>query len=1059
MKDLNQHHLDDEIEEDHAIIMTDVDYRVDMPEFLATIPFGNPLLLYTFAPSHAGHSTETYQYSFKDNKLVFDVAGGAHYRHRLWDYEGDIMTNFMYGLTWERGLYFQHRSYLLERKRVSEHHSIVALLPYAELTGILALLTRFVFSMEKEKDLARFEPRVVLGESVFNRFVIHNDDGFHVTLSREGETSHTTIPKDLFETLTMVRDNSARPVSAGMLQKWARGTGCLEGQEPRDIQPILSYLRAVPAAPQMPQVTKITDPAGYTFGTPPDTEDPTPMVSFMPPLVDATAIPLRTLDNDKQTVQTRIVSPGQHKLATPYMIREMTTFINYLMADMEAHGTAFPLTLAGEEAVRAKQTRPTQVIKIESAVSGPICLDEEVKQALECFMKIEAYGKYNDPRNITTFGNIAKYLFGTIIYPIHEAMHGLPWFIFGRTPAETAKFVGDLCSRSDMIVGTDYSRFDATIGAIFRMMEAQLVKRMFGPDRALLLQRVLRAHYRREGRTSFGVRFFTGFTRGSGSMATCAFNSLANALCGYMAYRDAGFEPAQAYGHLGLYGGDDGLNGNLAFKHLDKAAGQLGLTVKCEGLWLRGDPGVCMLARLYSQDVWLSNGSVPNSCHDILRAATKLHNGGRRGKPSGIDGERVLEKMYSVLATDANTPLTGTLARVLVGLAELDPEWSVPKSFRGSLRDISSTLSLIDSQIEAKWTPGKFGADIITDDWSWYARQSFDDKFKNFMEEWMIDILDDLDLEGFYAWIASSLADKGQPGSFLNAIKTVPTVGGEGPIPHVTPVQTNDPDAPPEPIVDVPEINDDELREEDLIELEFPYLQDIDGTAPFDPDFPSTFTEDGQGKLYSHEARFLQNIMRQYKPSSKRPRHIVYAGAHHGYHLEPLIRKFQAFKFHLFDPAFTKARLKALRNIKHKSKRICTVVHAEKFDPTYLDKFKDGSVLLISDIWERNKRDEMMDLQNSWTSHSALWGYSLKFLPAVEKYEVDSIEHPPGRHVLQTHVKGTCGETRLVCYPNIKAAYTSIDMQEYCGKLAYWQQTVRSQKWETKWALQAPKTS
>lgn len=95
LKDLTIRHRDDSIRPNDCIIMCDVDYYVNPNDYLC---YGNPILLYTLAPTIVGQtaSKESGEYSFffRDNRLVYSVAGKATYTHELWDYTGDTVTGF-----------------------------------------------------------------------------------------------------------------------------------------------------------------------------------------------------------------------------------------------------------------------------------------------------------------------------------------------------------------------------------------------------------------------------------------------------------------------------------------------------------------------------------------------------------------------------------------------------------------------------------------------------------------------------------------------------------------------------------------------------------------------------------------------------------------------------------------------------------------------------------------------------------------------------------------------------------------------------------------------------
>jgi len=48
--------------------------------------------MYSLVPESLNYSSGEYSYRFEGDELIYDVAGGGSYKHRLWDYNGDTVT-------------------------------------------------------------------------------------------------------------------------------------------------------------------------------------------------------------------------------------------------------------------------------------------------------------------------------------------------------------------------------------------------------------------------------------------------------------------------------------------------------------------------------------------------------------------------------------------------------------------------------------------------------------------------------------------------------------------------------------------------------------------------------------------------------------------------------------------------------------------------------------------------------------------------------------------------------------------------------------------------------
>jgi hypothetical protein len=170
------------------------------------------------------------------------------------------------------------------------------------------------------------------------------------------------------------------------------------------------------------------------------------------------------------------------------------------------------------------------------------------------------------------------------------------------------------------------------------------------------------------------VWYKTGTSRASGSPETAAFNSLANAFIAFVAWRRTRrfttFVGAdEAYSRLGIYGGDDGLTGDIDQVTYVKAAELVGQVLTAETI-RREDIGVEFLSRKYGPLVW--NGDTTSIC-DIERQVVKLH---VTVALAGVSPEeKLVQKCRNFVLTDANTPVVGPIAKRVMELSGESPDW------------------------------------------------------------------------------------------------------------------------------------------------------------------------------------------------------------------------------------------------------------------------------------------------------------------------------------------------------------------------------------------------
>ena len=253
-------------------------------------------------------------------------------------------------------------------------------------------------------------------------------------------------------------------------------------------------------------------------------------------------------------------------------------------------------------------------------------------------------------------------------------MKTLPCYAFGLAPSAVSERVAAMCNKADVVGGTDFSKFDGSIGVILRLMEITVYLRLFKPERARVLAKLYSELSHLRARCSLGTVYDTDNSRCSGGPDTSISNTLSNMFTTFVSFRcstsDGTFMDAdEAFARMmeGLFGGDDGLTPALQEAAYSKACKMLGLVAKLD-LVHRGQMGVSFLARIYGPDVWHND---PSNCADIRRQLGKLHVCVSR--PDNVSPEEILsEKMIGFALTDANTPILGPFAKKVM---ELSPNY------------------------------------------------------------------------------------------------------------------------------------------------------------------------------------------------------------------------------------------------------------------------------------------------------------------------------------------------------------------------------------------------
>lgn len=632
------------------ILLTDVDYYVDMPWFLAWN--AKPTLLYTFVPSVLAKSEGETSFCFhKDNSVEYRVSGGGFYQHKLWDYSADNLVS-----TWSvLGLPIITTTYHIERRNIDEDHMMILLTPIRYFYGPIAWLASFLDGYR----LKRLE--VVDGE--FTRLRVQEKDQLYMCTGKVGTYVHAKVPIEQDSAIAVAARIMKNDITPPTVQSYI-GTD-FEFKTPAVI--ITAYHRSTTGF-KPPVVYPVHHGVkDYTFK--PDVfyeHSKSSLVGFMSPIIDACYAPTDTKANEEVSIEERVTKILSDKPMPDEYMDFAKEFIDLLVPkkDVNAH---MPMTL---DDVYERQNKPSQRRLIdEGSFYGPH-MDKLRKVAP--FPKNEAHQEPKPPRNISVINSRDKIDYSCIIYAAAELFkENAHWYAFGKTPREIANRVVEVCQAAEKhAVNSDLSRFDGRLALAFRVLEEMFLLRMFPTHLHDHIIELHNSQFGLRGRCKHGTEYFTGFSRLSGSPETALFNSLANAFMVYVTKRVCGQNPAQAWNSMGIYGGDDGLTADLNIAKYTSVCQNLGMKTTAESV-PKGKIGIKFLARIYSPEVW--SGSA-DSCADFHRQLSKIH--ATPHLPANVTAnEKLIEKARGFFLSDYNTPVIGLLARRVMDLT-ISNDWS-----------------------------------------------------------------------------------------------------------------------------------------------------------------------------------------------------------------------------------------------------------------------------------------------------------------------------------------------------------------------------------------------
>lgn len=644
--DLSQRFTNDPVTKDHIIVMTDVDYFVDMPKLIS---LGRPILSYTFSPTTVAGEVNEGFFTIKDNEVTFRVAGGKTVVHPIWDYNQDAVmtTRRPTGLV-EIAFDALHMAILGVPMRahvstvdswvVGPHRRIVAITPFATTLTVFA---RKLGGTWLEK------MRYKHGE--FNVLKTYGGEVPQISIGREGDVAavnmslsdfdctriahlHAGKNKHLSDTTRRSKVGATAPVLHSYLVQENGGQDEAEvyvGQPAEHFTVLMSDATDAEIADERKEYA----------------------VMFAPPAIGAQAVfPHECEENARASILGRITKPQRNRATWTSQHNEWAIeFVNKVLTyNGNVRGTGEPMDVAE---VHDVQSRPTQRQRSEQRQ-----MSDSENMLIKAFQKREAYGSPNDPRNISSMPTMHTLQLSAYTLQMKQVLKALPFYVPGMTPANIASAIMDMAAEHSELTQTDFSRFDGHINKELRThVEFAVYLGWVSSTHREHLRGLLTAELNPKsihGR----LRYEAGCSRLSGSPLTSDGNTLINAYVQYATMRRFGLDKDESFRCIGLICGDDAVVPTMGIREAGRAlvARGLGLKLKVEKESKSGDT-VGFLSRVFV-DPWTS----PASVQDPKRTLLKLH--------TTVDTVSTIEqagtaKTVGYLVTDAKTPIVGDWCR------------------------------------------------------------------------------------------------------------------------------------------------------------------------------------------------------------------------------------------------------------------------------------------------------------------------------------------------------------------------------------------------------------
>lgn len=401
------------VDEKHVIIMTDVDYYADMNEILK---LNRPIIMYSFYPRTPGETRKEYTYSINDDVVEYHVSGGAHYKHKLWDYSGDTVTALDDDLSL---IVYDISQRYIEN---DEDHRIVGLYPTCKVP--------FPFWLHFSEEIGIKHRKFSYG----NYSVTRSPNHLHISPS--GTPQSFKIKESLYGSL-LIRgerktnmDLTVADIERHLNFDKNEFTNAESANAAAHVRQIMEHLpfEKVKEIPMIAMTIQIR--ACYQSLKPLLNEDgrESCLVITSPLVTQPAVFPCRSYNNDVACIMGRVEKVKNTTWPDKELEIYADEFVKKLVCEGD-YGKGNPLSLSD---VAKIQDRPMQQARIKR---DQVNMSIHAENKLQAFVKSEAYSNFTDPRNITTMTPNVTTMLSSYTYAFKEALlKKCPWYAPGLTP-------------------------------------------------------------------------------------------------------------------------------------------------------------------------------------------------------------------------------------------------------------------------------------------------------------------------------------------------------------------------------------------------------------------------------------------------------------------------------------------------------------------------------------------------------------------------------------------------------------------------------------------------
>lgn len=634
---------DDAITENTALVFTDVDYYADMTRWLN---LWKPICMYTLVPETLNYNNDEFCYRFNGDELHYNVSGGGEYKHKLWDYRGDVLTTVDFDgslLTFD-----------VEQRKIKgdDQHRLIWLLPKAKIADPLWI------AVYSDWQLLLLHRKQVKNGKLLTLWEPISDS---LSIGVDGSNYSVKLPGKLYEAIKVrLKFKDSAPFVSDVERMLKEAKHVTYAQD----APIL-YSCFGEDIIIRPNVIKTGHFPVMYHAIPKrgglSTEDPkSPGQTTTTPLVSQPALFAAKGHNpDRACIEGRIDKVKNLVRFPPKYRSYATEFVDLLIPSSKI-GVGVPLS-AGE--VRESQDKKAQRGRFDRV--APL-MSLNVENKIKSFIKTETYSSAKAPRNISTMSPEITIQSSGFSLVMASELKKLPWYCPGMTPRRIVERLSEVIRMSDNdIEEGDYTCLDGSQSPDYsNLLLLPMYMRYFAPEHRGEFKRLYKQIYKEKATTTTGIAYNPRMTVRSGSAITTQAGTIDNAFNIYAALRNMGRDKEDAWSNIGAVFGDDSVNSNHEGQFHSFIAGvasDLGMIYK-SNIRKREDP-VLFLGRYFVDPT-----TIYDSFADPMRTIGKLHTSGN----NAVTPEQgAANKAWGYESTDRLTPIIGTWAARVLAITKL----------------------------------------------------------------------------------------------------------------------------------------------------------------------------------------------------------------------------------------------------------------------------------------------------------------------------------------------------------------------------------------------------